>query len=256
MRKPASASCAKLIDPAMTEHSAAAPNVDHDELAKFALLAEDWWNEHGECKPLHELNPLRTAFIADRARLEGARVLDVGCGGGILSEALAGLGATVTGIDANADLIAVAQLHAANAGIGNLSYECTDVEAFTAAHAASFDIVTCMELLEHVPQPALMVEACQACVVPDGSVFFSTINRTAKAYAQAVVGAEYVLRLLPRGTHDYARFIKPSELARWCRAAALEVREISGMRYNPFTGQASLRDDRGVNYLVHCVRRT
>lgn len=239
----------------MSETAAPGSNVDHDELAKFALLAEDWWNEHGECKPLHELNPLRTAFVADRARLDGARVLDVGCGGGILSEALAGLGASVTGIDANADLIAVARLHAARTGIENITYECTSVEAFTAAHAASFDIVTCMELLEHVPQPALMVAACQTCVVPEGNVFFSTINRTAKAYAQAVIGAEYVLRLLPRGTHDYARFIKPSELARWCRATALEVREISGMSYNPFTGDAGLRDDRGVNYLVHCRRR-
>lgn len=240
----------------MTEPGVPESNVDHDELAKFALLAEDWWNEHGECKPLHELNPLRTAFIADRVRLDGVRVLDVGCGGGILSEALAGLGATVTGIDANADLIAVARLHAARTGVENIAYECTSVEAFTAAHAASFDIVTCMELLEHVPQPALMVTACQACVVPGGSVFFSTINRTAKAYAEAVIGAEYMLRLLPRGTHDYARFIKPSELARWCRAAALEVREICGMSYNPFTGNASLRDDRGVNYLVHCLSRT
>lgn len=254
-RKPASVYYAKSNNNVMTDPSVPVSNVDQDELAKFALLADDWWNEHGECKPLHELNPLRTAFIADRARLDGARVLDVGCGGGILSEALARRGATVTGIDANAELIAVARLHAARSGIDNIRYECTSVEAFTAANVASFDIVTCMELLEHVPQPALMVAACQACVVPEGSVFFSTINRTPKAYAQAVIGAEYVLRLLPRGTHDYARFIKPSELARWCRAAALEVREISGMRYNPFTGHASLRDDRGVNYLVHCLRR-
>ncbi|MGR9089766.1 MAG: bifunctional 2-polyprenyl-6-hydroxyphenol methylase/3-demethylubiquinol 3-O-methyltransferase UbiG [Gammaproteobacteria bacterium] len=239
----------------MSEASTPVINVDHNELAKFALLAEDWWNEHGECKPLHDLNPLRTAFIAERARLDGARVLDVGCGGGILSEALARLGVTVTGIDANADLIEVARLHAARAGLKNLDYECTSVEEFTASHAASFDIVTCMELLEHVPQPAQMVDACRDCAAPDGTVFFSTINRTAKAYAQAVVGAEYVLRLLPRGTHDYARFIKPSELARWCRASTLEVREIAGMSYNPFNGRASLCDDRGVNYLVHCVRR-
>lgn len=240
----------------MSEPNAPVTNIDHNELAKFALLAEDWWNEHGECKPLHDLNPLRTAFIADRVRLDGARVLDVGCGGGILSEALARLGATVTGIDANPDLIEVARLHAAGAGLENLGYEFTSIEQFTASNAGSYDVVTCMELLEHVPQPAQTIAACRTCTAPGGSVFFSTINRTAKAWAQAVVGAEYLLRLLPRGTHDYARFIKPSELARWCRANALEVREIAGMSYNPFTGHASLRDDRRVNYLVHCTRRS
>jgi len=228
-------------------------NVDQHELAKFALLADDWWDEGGQCKPLHDLNPCRLDFIAARAPLAGARVLDVGCGGGILSEALAAAGAVVTGIDANPEIIEVARVHAARTGATNLEYECTSIEDLDRPNLEPYDIITCMELLEHVPEPAAMVSECAARLAPQGHAFFSTINRTAKAYLGAVIGAEYILRLLPRGTHDFRRFIRPSELARWCRAARLEVREVRGMSYNPISGHATLRSDRSVNYLAHCV---
>ena len=228
-------------------------NVDPGELAKFALLADTWWDKDGDCKPLHDLNPCRGAFIAERTQISGARVLDVGCGGGILSEYLAAAGATVTGIDANKDLIEVARLHAASANL-NIRYECVSVENFTAGAENRFDIITCMELLEHVPQPKLMVDECARRLSVAGDIF-STINRTLKAYALAVLGAEYILRLLPRGTHDYASFIKPSELARWGRQAGLEAPEFRGMSYNPLTGHAMICDDVSVNFIAHLAAR-
>jgi len=229
-------------------------NIDHNELAKFALLAESWWDPEGECRPLHDLNPCRGEFIAARADLRGARVLDVGCGGGILSEYLAEAGAQVTGIDANADLIAVARLHAQRSGV-DIRYECISIEDLAHDPAGSYDIITCMELLEHVPDPERMLGDCAGHLRANGNIFFSTINRTPKAYALAVLGAEYLFKLLPRGTHDYARFIKPSELARWGRLAGLEIAEVSGMSYNPVTRHAALRGDISVNFLAHLVPR-
>lgn len=225
-------------------------NVDHGELAKFALLADSWWDPDGDCKPLHDLNPCRGEFIRTRVELRGARVLDVGCGGGILSEYLAAAGAHVTGIDANADLIAIAQMHAARSN-HDIHYECISIEDLDADGDEGYDLVTCMELLEHVPDPARMVAQCARRLRADGHGIFSTINRTPKAYVQAVLGAEYLLKLLPRGTHDYSRFIRPSELARWARAAGLEPIEFRGMSYNPITRKAALRDDIDVNYLAH-----
>jgi 2-polyprenyl-6-hydroxyphenyl methylase/3-demethylubiquinone-9 3-methyltransferase len=230
-------------------------NIDHSELAKFALLAESWWDTEGECKPLHDLNPCRGEFVATRAELRGSRVLDVGCGGGILSEYLAAAGAEVTGIDANPDLIAVARAHALQSNV-EIRYECLSIEALGASTAEGYDVITCMELLEHVPDPRRMIGACARCLRADGHLFLSTINRTPRAYALAVLGAEYVLKLLPRGTHDYARFIRPSELARWARSAGLEAAEFCGMSYNPITRRAALRDDIGVNYLAHLVPKT
>ncbi len=229
-------------------------NVDPGEITKFALLADTWWDKDGDCKPLHDLNPCRGAFITQRAQIAGARVLDVGCGGGILSEYLAAAGAEVTGIDANKDLIEVARLHAAGANL-DIRYECTNIENFAAGSDNRFDIVTCMELLEHVPAPKAMVDECARRLSAKGDIFFSTINRTLKAYALAVLGAEYLLRLLPRGTHDYASFIKPSELARWGRQAGLEAPEFRGMSYNPLTGYAKLCDDVSVNFIAHLAAR-
>ena len=228
-------------------------NVDQAEIEKFDSLAHRWWDPAGEFKPLHDINPLRLEWIERHAGLAGRRVLDVGCGGGILAESMARGGAHVTGIDLSEKALRVAQMHL---GISKLevSYQRAEVEAFAAAHAGEFDAVTCMELLEHVPQPAGMVAACARLVRPGGQVFFSTINRSAKAYLFAVIGAEYVLGLLPRGTHDYQRFIKPSELARWSRDAGLRVEEMIGMTYNPLTQRYSLGADCDVNYLVRCSR--
>ena len=228
-------------------------NVDQAEIEKFDSLAHRWWDPAGEFKPLHDINPLRLEWIERHAGLAGKRVLDVGCGGGILAESMARGGAHVTGIDLSEKALRVAQMHL---GISKLevSYQRAEVEAFAAAHAGEFDAVTCMELLEHVPQPAGMVAACARLVRPGGQVFFSTINRSAKAYLFAVIGAEYVLGLLPRGTHDYQRFIRPSELARWSRDANLRVEEMIGMTYNPLTQRYSLGADCDVNYLVRCSR--
>jgi len=228
-------------------------NVDQAEIEKFDSLAHRWWDPAGEFKPLHDINPLRLAWIERHLPLAGSRVIDVGCGGGILAESMARGGAQVTGIDLSEKALRVAELHL---GISNLkiSYQRAEVEPFAAAHAGEFDAVTCMELLEHVPQPAGMVAACARLVRPGGQVFFSTINRNAKAYLFAVVGAEYVLGLLPKGTHDYQRFIRPSELARWSRDANLRVEEMIGMTYNPLTQRYSLGADCDVNYLVRCSR--
>jgi 2-polyprenyl-6-hydroxyphenyl methylase/3-demethylubiquinone-9 3-methyltransferase len=224
-------------------------NADPAELEKFNALAHRWWDPEGEFRPLHDINPLRLEWIAEHAPLDGARVLDVGCGGGILAEAMARRGARVTGIDLSEKALRVAELHLHESKL-DIRYEMAAVDDFT----GEFDVITCMELLEHVPEPAGMVAACARLVRPGGKVFFSTINRNPKAYLFAVVGAEYVLGLLPKGTHDYARFIKPSELARWTRAAALRTDELIGMTYNPITRRYRLEGDCDVNYLVRCTR--
>jgi 2-polyprenyl-6-hydroxyphenyl methylase/3-demethylubiquinone-9 3-methyltransferase len=227
-------------------------NADPAELAKFSELAHRWWDPRGEFRPLHEINPLRLEWIDVRAGLAGKRVLDVGCGGGILAEAMAARGARVTGIDLSEKSLRVAELHRLESG-ADVAYEHAMAEDFAARHAGEFDVVTCMELLEHVPEPASVVAACARLAHPGGQVFFSTINRNPKAYLFAVIGAEYVLRLLPRGTHDYLRFIKPSELSRHCRAAGLRPEELIGMTYNPITQRYRLGRDADVNYLLRCT---
>ncbi len=225
-------------------------NVDRAEIAKFEALASRWWDMESEFKPLHDINPLRTNYIDSFAQLAGKTVLDVGCGGGILSEGMAQRGATVTGIDMGEAPLNVARLHALESGI-SIDYRQVPVEQLAAEQPASFDVVTCMEMLEHVPDPASVIKACFDLVKPGGMVFFSTINRNPKAYAFAIIGAEYLLRLLPAGTHDYSKFIKPSELTRWCRAAGLDVTHMTGMVYNPLTKIYKLKDnDVSVNYLM------
>jgi 2-polyprenyl-6-hydroxyphenyl methylase/3-demethylubiquinone-9 3-methyltransferase len=228
-------------------------NVDPAELEKFSALASRWWDPEGEFRPLHEINPLRLQWIDERASLAGKKVLDVGCGGGILAEAMAGRGAQVTGIDLGGKSLRVAELHLLQSKAA-VRYEEASAEQFAERHPGEFDVVTCMEMLEHVPAPSSAVAACARLARPGGQVFFSTINRNPKSYLFAVIGAEYVLGLLPRGTHDYARFIKPSELSRWARAAGLRVAEVIGMTYNPLTRRYRLEADCDVNYLVRCVR--
>jgi 2-polyprenyl-6-hydroxyphenyl methylase/3-demethylubiquinone-9 3-methyltransferase len=224
-------------------------NVDPAEIDKFSALAHRWWDPAGEFRPLHEINPLRLEWIAAHAQLAGAAVLDVGCGGGILAEAMARRGAKVTGIDLSEKALRVAELHLHESQL-DVSYRRLSVEDCE----GEFDVVTCMELLEHVPAPERMVAACARLVRPGGRVFFSTINRNPKSYLFAVVGAEYVLGLLPKGTHDYQRFIKPSELSRWARAAGLSIEELKGMTYNPLTRRYRLGEDCDVNYLLCCSR--
>ena len=228
-------------------------NADPAELEKFSQLAHRWWDPHGEFRPLHDINPLRLGWIDERAALAGKRVLDVGCGGGILAEAMAARGAHVTGIDLSEKSLRVAELHLLQSN-ADVVYEHTSPEQYAAQHPGEFDVVTCMELLEHVPEPGGMVAACARLVRPGGEVFFSTINRNPKSYLFAVIGAEYLLRLLPRGTHDYLRFIKPSELSRFARDAMLRPVELIGMTYNPFTREYRLGRDCDVNYLLRCVR--
>jgi 2-polyprenyl-6-hydroxyphenyl methylase/3-demethylubiquinone-9 3-methyltransferase len=228
-------------------------NADQAELQKFSDLAHRWWDPEGEFRPLHEINPLRLDWIDRHARLSGKRVLDVGCGGGILTEAMARRGATVTGIDLSDKALKVAELHLAESLL-KIDYRKVAAEEFAAEHPGSFDVVTCMELLEHVPDPASMVAACAALTKPGGQVFFSTLNRNPKSYLFAVIGAEYILGLLPKGTHDFMRFIKPSELARWARGSGLRTDEMIGMTYNPVTKIYRLQPDCGVNYLLRCTR--
>jgi 2-polyprenyl-6-hydroxyphenyl methylase/3-demethylubiquinone-9 3-methyltransferase len=228
-------------------------NVDQAELRKFGDLAARWWDPQGPMRPLHDINPVRLEWIERQAPLAGREVLDVGCGGGVLAEAMAGRGATVTGIDLAGKPLRVAQLHALESG-AQVDYRATSAEALAGERPAAYDVVTCMEMLEHVPQPASVVAACATLVKPGGAVFFSTINRNLKSFMLAIVGAEYVLSLLPRGTHEYARFIRPSELVAHARAAGLELQEVVGMQYNPFTKTASLGSDCDVNYLVACRR--
>ena len=230
-----------------------AQNADPNELQRFEAVAARWWDPQGPLKTLHGMNPLRLRFIRERADLAGRKVLDVGCGGGLLREAMTAAGASVTGIDLAHEALLVARLHAIENGL-TIVYHETSVEDLAAASPASFDVVTCLEMLEHVPDPVSVVSSCARLVKPGGRVFFSTINRTPKAWMMAVVGAEYLLNILPRGTHEYARFIRPSELAGWMRAAGLATEAISGMRYWPWVEHYALSPTVDVNYLV-CARR-
>ncbi|MFM7531997.1 MAG: bifunctional 2-polyprenyl-6-hydroxyphenol methylase/3-demethylubiquinol 3-O-methyltransferase UbiG [Rubrivivax sp.] len=232
----------------------AAPNADAQELAKFGELAHRWWDPESEFRPLHQINPLRLEWIDGLARLSGKRVLDVGCGGGILSEAMARRAAHVTGIDLSTRPLGVARLHALEAEVANVAYREVSAETLAAESPGSFDVVTCMEMLEHVPDPSSIVRAVAALVRPGGWVFFSTLNRNPKSFLFAIVGAEYVLKLLPRGTHEYAKFIRPSELARWCRDSGLELQGTRGMGYNPLTRVYAMTEDTSVNYLFACRR--
>lgn len=229
-------------------------NVDTQELAKFSALAHRWWDPESEFRPLHQINPLRLEWIDRLAGLRGKRVVDVGCGGGILAEAMAARSQEVLGIDLAAKSLGVARLHALETGVGNLSYREVSTEDLAAEQPGAFDVVTCMEMLEHVPDPSAVVRACATLVKPGGWVFFSTLNRNPKSFLFAIVGAEYVLNLLPKGTHEYARFIRPSELARWAREAGLSWEATKGMGYNPITRVYSLNEDTSVNYLVACRR--
>ena len=229
------------------------PNADPAELEKFNQLAHRWWDPQSEFRPLHEINPLRLGWLDARAPMAGRRVLDVGCGGGILAEAMARAGAKVTGIDLGDKALRVAKLHLLESRL-EVEYLAIAVEELAKERAGQYDTVTCMEMLEHVPDPSSVVRACATLVRPGGTVFFSTINRNPKSYLFAIIGAEYVLRLLPKGTHDYERFIKPSELTRWARDAGLAPGGITGMTYNPLTKKYALGPDCDVNYLVHCTR--
>lgn len=228
-------------------------NVDRSETAKFDRLASRWWDPNGESRPLHDLNPVRLAYVAARCSLRGARVLDVGCGGGLLSEALAAAGAAVTAIDLAPGVLDVARLHLYESNLA-VDYREISVEALAAEMPASFDAVTCMEMLEHVPDPGSVVEACARLLKPGGRFFASTLNRTPQAFALGIVGAEYLLRLLPRGTHHYNQFIKPSEMAAVLREAGLELEDLRGLDYNPLTRRASLKASVAVNYLVSAVK--
>ena len=225
-------------------------NVDPAELAKFSELAHRWWDPESEFRPLHQINPLRLEWIHGLVPLAGLKVADVGCGGGILAEAMARQGADVLGIDLAGKSLKVAQLHALESGLDNVAYREVAVEALAAERPASFDVVTCMEMLEHVPDPASVVKACAELVKPGGWVFFSTLNRNPKSFLFAIVGAEYVLNLLPRGTHEFAKFIKPSELASYCRDAGLDLQGTRGMEYNPLTKRYWLSGDTSVNYMI------
>jgi 2-polyprenyl-6-hydroxyphenyl methylase/3-demethylubiquinone-9 3-methyltransferase len=229
-------------------------NADPLELAKFSELAHLWWDPDSDFRPLHRINPLRLDWIDSLAPLAGKRVLDVGCGGGILADAMARRGASVLGIDLAAKPLKVAQLHAIEAGTSGVEYREVAAETLALEMPQAFDTVTCMEMLEHVPDPQAIVQACAKLAKPGGWLFFSTINRNPKAFAFAIVGAEYLLKLLPKGTHEYARFIRPSELARWCRAADLDVMAARGMQYNPLTERYRLGADTSVNYLLACRR--
>ncbi len=225
-------------------------NVDPGEIAKFEEMARKWWDKNSEFKPLHEINPLRLSYITDRVDLGGMRVLDVGCGGGILSESMAQQGAIVTGIDMGAAPLKVARLHQHESNL-TIDYRQITVEAMAESEPEKFDVITCLEMLEHVPDPGSVIGACSKLLKPDGHLFLSTINRNPKSYLFAVIGAEYILNLLARGTHDYAKFIKPSEITGWLREHDLGVKDLTGMTYNPVTGVYRLSGDVGVNYLVY-----
>lgn len=225
-------------------------NFDPAELAKFSDLAHRWWDTESEFRPLHQINPLRLGWIDSLVPLKGLRVLDVGCGGGILADSMARSGAAVLGIDLATKALKVAQLHAMEAQTEGVQYREISAEALAAEQPGSFDVVTCMEMLEHVPDPSSVVKACAALVKPGGYVFFSTINRNAKAFLFAIVGAEYILNLLPRGTHEYVKLIKPSELASYCRAAGLNLQQTKGLEYNPFTRHYWLSANTSVNYML------
>jgi len=228
-------------------------NVSQEEVDKFNELAHKWWDEESEFKPLHQINPLRLNFIHEKVNLKNKKVLDVGCGGGILSESMAKLGADVTGIDMGEKVIRIAELHALQSKL-NIDYQCASIESIVLKHKASYDVITCMEMLEHVPDPSIIVSLCAKLLKPGGTLFMSTINRNIKAYLFAVIGAEYILKLLPRGTHDYEKFIKPSELIAWCRKEDLNIKTLVGMTYNPITDVYKLGDDVSVNYLIEVTK--
>ena len=242
-----------IANAAMDSGSGAAGNADSSELGKFDALASRFWDVRGEFRPLHLLNPVRARFVAERATLSGARVLDVGCGGGLLAEALARAGAKVTAIDLAPAMIEVARLHAMEQKL-EIDYRWVAAEAVAVAEPGNFDVVTCMEMLEHVPEPAQMITTLTTLARPGGQVFISTLNRNLKSFLLAIVGAEYVLKLIPRGTHEYERLIRPAELAGWARSAGLTLRELAGIELNPFTERCSLSRDIGVNYLAHLER--
>ncbi|HKF98532.1 MAG TPA: bifunctional 2-polyprenyl-6-hydroxyphenol methylase/3-demethylubiquinol 3-O-methyltransferase UbiG [Steroidobacteraceae bacterium] len=227
-----------------------AANADRAELARFDALAAQFWDSQGDFRPLHLLNPVRAQFIAARASLAGRRVVDVGCGGGLLSESLARAGAQVTGIDLAPGMVEVARLHAAEGGLA-IDYRVASAEELAQAVPGQFDVVTCMEMLEHVPDPAAMTATLARLLAPGGALFVSTLNRNLKSFLLAIVGAEYILRLIPRGTHEYERLIRPAELARWARAAGLSLGELAGIEFNPLTGHVALSGDVSVNYLAH-----
>ena len=228
-------------------------NVDRNEISKFEELAHRWWDPHSEFKPLHDINPLRLDYIDARARIGGKRVLDVGCGGGILAESMAKRGAQVTGIDMGEAPLSVARLHQLESGV-EVDYRRITAEELAEEAPESFDVVTCMEMLEHVPDPSSVIRACARLVKPGGHVFFSTINRNPKSFLFAIVGAEYILNMLPKGTHEFAKFIRPSELATWVREAELDMRDLTGMTYNPFTKSYRLGKDVDVNYMMYTTR--
>ena len=229
-------------------------NADPREVAKFSALAHRWWDVESDFRPLHQINPLRLDWIDTLASLAGKRVLDVGCGGGILSDSMARRGADVLGIDLSGKALKVAQLHAIEAATPRVAYREVAAETLADEMPGQFDVVTCMEMLEHVPEPSSVVEACSRLVRPGGWVFFSTLNRNAKAFLFAIVGAEHVLSLLPKGTHEFAKFIRPSELASWCRSVSLDIQATRGMAYNPMTRRYRLSSDTSVNYLIACLK--
>lgn len=228
-------------------------NVDQQELDKFAALAARWWDPEGDLKTLHQVNPLRLGFIQKHVNLSGKSVIDIGCGGGILTESLAQAGAKVTGIDMNKTLIDAASLHQHESAV-DVEYLTTTAEEIAAKRAGEYDVVTCMEMLEHVPDPVSVIKACAALTKPGGHIFFSTLNRNPKSYLFAIVGAEYLLKILPKNTHDYSKFIKPSELGAWIRTASMHPQDITGIHYNPFTKSFRLNDDVSVNYLLYAKK--
>ena len=228
-------------------------NIDHAEIGKFDQLASRWWDPESEFRPLHEINPLRLDWINKQAPIAGKKVIDIGCGGGILSESMAVLGADVTGIDMAPTPLQVAKLHLKESGQRD-DYQQITAEEMADKHPAVYDVVTCMEMLEHVPDPSSVIAACSKLVKPDGHVFFSTINRNPKSYLFAIVGAEYIMQMLPKGTHEYSKFIKPSELDQWARTAGLTLKDLKGVSYNPFTGLFNQSQDVDVNYMVHYTR--
>ena len=229
-------------------------NYDPNEIAKFDALASRWWDPRGEFKPLHLMNPLRVQYIDQHAGLAGKQCLDIGCGGGILSEGMAATAAAVTGIDLASSVLDIARLHLHESGLKNIDYREQSARDLADENPGTFDIVTCLEVLEHVPDPAALIDACARLVRPGGDVFFSTINRNSKAFALAIVGAEYLMRMLPKGTHEYAKFIQPAELDAWGRRAGLELRDITGLHYSPFSETFRLGGHADVNYLAHFVR--
>ena len=229
-------------------------NLDHEEVNKFDELAAKWWDMEGEFRPLHQINPLRVGFIKDRCQLNGTKILDVGCGGGILAEALGSLGANVTGIDASENTIGVAKSHSRTVG-SDVKFLQNTIEEFRSSNPNErFDVITCLEMLEHVPSPGNIIKICSEMLNDNGDIFFSTINRNPRSYVFAILGAEYILNLLPKGTHDYEKFIKPSELAKWIREAGLSTKETIGLSYNPITGNYWLGKDIQVNYMVHAKK--